>query len=224
MRIVDPRARSPLQRSVSLLDGSKSPLFLFYEAEAVVSRLEYLQPGIRMAVHSLENYINALTIQRDRIDENQGQAESLFDRYEQTEDPEAELAGNLRVAMIFLDVHFYFICLDKFVKLFRLSLDILARLARGAPDPTVIRSKRTLAERAFNQASQHSDTARNFHEHLDKEIATRQHPGFRARGTALGVELTFGAPPNQLTVEVGNLGPVYTAYDKLIDYANSLPA
>lgn len=51
-----------------------------------------------------------------------------------------------------------------------------------------------------------------------------RHKGFSAKGTTVGIELTFGAPPNEFVVEVGDLGPVYNAYEKIIEYANSVPA
>lgn len=149
IKIIDPRARSVLQKSVRLLDGSKTELPMFYEAEAVVSRLEHLDAGFRLAFHSLENYINAMTIQADRLDDDQAEASDLYVRAEEMGDHDAQLAADIRVAMIFIDVHFYFICLDKFVKLFKLSCDLLARLARGAPDPNLIRTKRKLAFAAF---------------------------------------------------------------------------
>jgi hypothetical protein len=224
MRKIDPRARSHLQQSVKLFDGFSSQVHIFYEAETVVSRIEHIDPTIRIAFHSLENYINALTVQADRIFQDQETGPDLIDRSEQTGDNEAQLAGELYIAMIFIDLHFYFICLDKVEKLFRLSLDTLAKIARGATDADSVRAKRRLADEALSRATQDCDTARNFHEHLDKEIAKGRHAGFSARPIHLGVELTFGTPLGAHSIEVGNLQPVYTAYERLIEYANWLPA
>ena len=215
---------TPHQRETNLDEGFEAGLPLFYVAESLVSRLEHREPSLRLAIHSLENYVNALTIQRHRIDEDHISASDLYDTLEISPDDEDKLTAELRVAMIFLDLHYYFICLDKIKKLFRLSLSALGKVARNGPNTDVIRVKRRAAKAALNEALRSLGSARDFLEHLDNEIAAGHHRGFEVNITSSSLEFTYGSPPDAFTVDIGNILYVYKAYEALVEYSETLPA
>ncbi len=198
----------------------------FQLAATVRHKLRKADPHANTMLNLLEAYVNAAIFQHDRIVRGNRQSKQAF----------GELWTNLLPSLrdehlfyslsdklwninevIFRDIHFYLICVDKVEKLHRRFLEIVAPLAEELDNPIELRHLRKLTQRILAQAISQPVKARNFLEHIDNEILEGNFGGLRHEFNASQHTFLYGNQ-ERVMIDTELLKKAYQAVIRMLEH------
>ena len=185
----------------------------------MAARLATIDAGAASLVVLLENYINAVAVQYARIDYAEYTLQDLLDK----DPPRAEEAPlsfeqEFFFDLIFLDLHYLLISADKVRKLAHELLKRTAPLAQGHQHPDQVRTARRMAEACLRTAIAPLGNARNYMEHIEKEISSGNYSGMKGGREAGEVTLKLGGPTKELVIKLGAFEGFESAYGAVLEY------
>jgi hypothetical protein len=152
--------------------------FHFYSSLRISVRDRFRSAAARSALYHVETYVNGLVVQWNRMAEDVALSSRIMETENLMENVEAAKVDSQLGDRFQLDIHFYLICWDKIQK-------HLALFDRSQGDSVIsaIRARiRTMLA--------HAVRARNFLEHLDKQI-TETMFGMRSTSISSDGQFTF---------------------------------
>ena len=212
----------PIKRVYKPDARQEEQMELYYGAGAVRRKIGQSDPKTHDYLNQLEVYINGAIIQYHRIQEDHNLSTRAFkELWKGSLDPPRiweEKLGPTNLTL-FLDIHFYLICLDKIDKLYPQFLSHFASLGKGAQDNTARRIQRKLVQRKFEQALSQIKDARDFREHIEDKIRKGEFGGFGHEVNKNGHRFIYGKKKRRLSID---LKPITDAYETLIGMLRSL--
>jgi hypothetical protein len=215
-----------LFKRTTLLDPFQSvEVQLYFPAAAISEKTATELPKATACLNLIMQYVDGAIIQHSRLQQeqqalNRFAIENSAARFGRQADWDAWF---IRLQSFFLDIHYYAICVDKIEKLYSDVLGLMAPLSRNAPNNAEIRKKRNIAQNRLREVIHPIVEARQYLEHIDKEIAKGNYAGLRTQYNDLGIILTYGDGEKQVTMDMGNINNLRQAYEDLVDYVVSLP-
>ena len=198
----------------------------FQLAATVRHKLRKADPRANTMLNLLEVYVNAAIFQHDRIVRGDRQSKQAF----------GELWTNLLPSLrdehlfyslsdklwnvnevIFRDIHFYLVCVDKVEKLHRRFLEIVAPLAEELDNPMEFRQLRKLTQRTLAQAVSQPVKARDFLEHIDKEILEGNFGGLKHEVNASQHTFLYGSQESVM-IDTELLKKAYQAVIRMLEH------
>ncbi len=220
----------PPLKHIFEMDAAEDKRIEIYQAAASVrDKIGRSNFDGHIYINQLEKYINGATIQYHRI-----QMENGFSVNSQRRIGEQLLPSlsnrplwnsmndhlwdtNL---MIFLDIHYYLICLDKIDKLYGRFLKSIATAGKELADVSGRRVKVKQVRKLFEQALQQTKDARGFLEHPDKIVQKGEFNGLKHEKNERGNWFTYGDDACQVCL---NPEPIHLAYEALIEMLRTFP-
>lgn len=178
----------------------------------------------------LQEYVNAVIVQSERIRDSWEKSVQL-----QLQQIGQWHSGNQRDEIRYVsdemffnnevrikDIHYFLIAVDKIQKLWSALLKTLFVVRGGHEDPKEIRLLRNRAEAALRAGirSLGLDDARNYLEHIDKEILQGHHVGLESSTDFTNQRFKISGSGEEILLDAG---PVAEAYEKLIDLIRQIP-
>jgi hypothetical protein len=169
----------------------------------------------------LENYINATSIQYARIEHAEYTLQDLLDRDPpRGDDAPMSFEQEFFFGLIFLDLHYLLICADKVRKLAGELLKRTAPLAQSHRHPDQVRSARRIAEARLRTAVSPLGKARNYMEHIEKEISSGNYSGMKGGREGGQVMLTLGGGTKEIQIKLGAFEGFGSAYQAVLEYVD----
>jgi hypothetical protein len=219
-RLIPPPAPTdpslPIRYTYRVQQSPEYELELFRAAGTIRRKLGRMNPKAHAYINLLEQYVNGAIIQFGRIQEASDHLSFLFTQAPQHPSDTSKLyALPTMIDILFLDLHFWIICLEKVENLYDEGIrSELHRLGLTSE----IRPKRKIADHRFKKALAGVDEARNFLEHIEKEVRKGMFEGLRHEKDANGEKFICGG--HSVTLDPHLLSQ---AYEALIEWIRSLP-
>jgi hypothetical protein len=211
-----------VRRPVRLPGSEDAQLDHFFGAGTMRDRLGTSEPELNLLINKLEDYVNGTILQHHRIAHNyQVRARLMFENLENVADRSISESLFSMQDILFLDIHFYAICVDKVDKLCRKLLEHIAPMAKAAPNTREIRAKRKEARVLLDFTSEPVTKARDWLEHVDEKIAHGDFSGLHSARDDIGLTFSYGAEPKR-TIDISS-DPIARAYEAVLAYIRSLP-
>jgi hypothetical protein len=196
----------------------------YFASATIRDKLGNDDPALHSLINTLKDYINGAILQYTRIIQDHEIGKELMyisssNQYEQSISD--SLFMNLQIKL--LDIHYYAICLDKVEKLYKILLHRLSKNDHIGEKAEIIREKRKIAENMLKLVSHPLSEARNYLEHIEKEICKNNFSGFRIETNESGIKFTYGNENNKYRIDISEIEKVKNAYEALIGYIMSLP-
>jgi hypothetical protein len=210
------RRLNPRIKHTYRIDARREQEIELYHGANTVLKVVHSNRKAYDYLRHLEHYINGTIIQSHRV---RIYSSIAFSAYHEISDNASFARWNDTLLMMFLEIHFYVICLEKVENLhagFQASINDLFVNA-----PEEVRERRKQIKKSFKRALSAVNDTRNFLEHMDEKIERGDFKDLDLSiGSAEDSTFSWGKPKKCLRIDSQ---PITQAYEALIEFLRSLP-
>ena len=214
--------KTPINRNVTIEATKSHQIEIYCASSALGARIGKLSPKAHLYLDILEDYMNGAIFQYHRIHNAQDVGHIIsFSDYSKQKSSTGLEARFFKRHIAINDVHYYTICIDKIDKLYPKLLSELASI-HSRIRSSEVKHKKSLATNLLRRALAPAVRARQYLEHIVKEMVAGNFGGFGIHTGMSRSTFSFASQDRRLTLELGDLVEIQHAYEALVSYIDAV--